>query len=97
MNRKLIAIAALLAAFSAKPASAQVIIQMGAITCGDFLAADPDRQVLVASWVGGYYSASKNLNVFDSRYAKRNADVAIKYCKAHKQDSFLSVVMQTAH
>lgn len=97
MNRKLIAVAALLAAFSAQPASAQVVVQMGAITCEDFLAADPDRQVLIASWVGGYYSASKNLNIFDSSYAKRNADVALKYCKKHKQDSFLSVVMQTAH
>jgi acid stress chaperone HdeB len=97
MNRKLLIAAALLAGFAAKPASAQVMIQMDQITCQQFMDADPDRQLLVASWLGGYYSATKNLNVFDSAYAKRNTDVAMKYCKEHKKDSVLSVVLKTAH
>ena len=97
MNRKFIVAAALVAAFAAKPASAQVVIQMDQITCQQFMDADIDRQLLIGSWVGGYYSGSKNLNVFDTAYAKRNAEVALKYCKEHKADSFMSVVMKTAH
>lgn len=97
MNRKLIVAAALFAAFAATPASAQVVIQMDQITCQQFMDADVDTQLLVGSWIGGYYSASKNLGVFDSAYAKRNIEVAVKYCKEHKADSLLSVVMKTAH
>jgi hypothetical protein len=97
MNRKLLIAAALLAGFAAKPASAQVVIQMDQITCQQFLDADLDRQLLVAAWVGGYYSGSKNLNVFESRYAKRNKAVIFKYCKKHKTDSFLTSFMKVAH
>jgi acid stress chaperone HdeB len=97
MNRKLFVAAALLAAFAVKPASAQVVIQMDQITCRQFLDADPERQILIGSWVGGYYSASKNFNVFQSIYAKRNTEVAVKYCEKHGGDAFLNVWMQTAH
>jgi acid stress chaperone HdeB len=97
MNRKLLVAAALLGAFAIKPASAQVLIQMDQITCQQFLDADLDRQLLIGSWAGGYYSGSKNLNVFQSNYAKRNTDVIVKYCKEHKQDSFLASFMKLAH
>jgi acid stress chaperone HdeB len=97
MNRKILIAAAAIAAISIKPASAQVVIQMGAITCQQFIDADLERKALVASWLGGYYSASKNLNVYESRYAKRNAAVAMKYCKKHKQETVLDAVMKTAH
>jgi acid stress chaperone HdeB len=97
MNHKFFVAAAALAAFSAKPVSAQVVVQMDQITCQQFLDAPIERQILIASWAGGYYSGSKNLNVFESRYAKRNSEVAMKYCRKHKKDSFLSVVMKTAH
>ena len=97
MNRKLLIAAALLAAFAAQPASAQVLINMDQITCQDFLNAPPERQILIASWVGGYYSGSKNLNVFQSAYAKRNTDVIFKYCKEHKKDSFLASFLKVAH
>jgi acid stress chaperone HdeB len=97
MNRKLIAAAAVLAAFAAQPASAQVVIQMAEITCQQFADADPGRQALIASWVSGYTSASKNLIMFDLNYAKRNAEVVLDYCKKHKSESFLAAVEKTAH
>ncbi|MCW2273742.1 hypothetical protein GJ654_17070 [Rhodoblastus acidophilus] len=97
MNRNLFVAVALLAAFAGRPASAQVVLQMDQITCRQFLDADPERQILIGSWVGGYYSASKNLNIFQSIYAKRNTEVAVKYCEKHKDDSFLNVWMKTAH
>ena len=97
MNRKLLIAAALLAAFAARPASAQVVIQMDQITCQQFLDADPERQILIGSWVGGYYSGSKNLNLFQSIYMKRNTDVIFKYCKGHKKESFLASFMKEAH
>jgi hypothetical protein len=97
MNRKLLIAAAVLAAFSARPAFAQVVIQMDQITCQQFLEADPERQLVIGSWAGGYYSGSKNLNLFQSNYAKRNTDVIFKYCKAHKKEAFLASFMKEAH
>jgi acid stress chaperone HdeB len=97
MNRKLIAAAAVLAAFAAKPASAQVVIQMAEITCQQFLDAEPGRQVLIGSWMSGYYSASKNLNMFDVDYAARNAEVVMEFCRKHKSESFMAAVEKTAH
>jgi hypothetical protein len=97
MNSKFLVAAALLAAFAARPASAQVLIQMDQITCQQFLDADPERQILIGSWAGGYYSSSKNLNLFQSDYAKRNTDVIFKYCKAHQKESFLESFLKEAH
>jgi acid stress chaperone HdeB len=97
MNRKLIAAAAVLAGFAAQPASAQVVIQMAEITCQQFVEAEPARQVLIGSWVSGYYSATKNLIMFDVNYAARNAEVVLEYCKKHKSESFLAAVEKTAH
>jgi hypothetical protein len=97
MNRKLLIAAAALAAISAKPALAQVVVQVDRITCGQFLDAPSERQILIGAWAGGYFSGSKNLNVFDSAYAKRNADVIVKHCKEHKKDSFLESFLKLAH
>ena len=97
MNRKLLIAAALLTAVAAKPASAQVVIEMDQITCQQFLDAPLERQILIGSWAGGYYSGSKNLDVFQSNYAKRNSDVIFKYCKQHKKEAFLASFMKEAH
>ncbi|WP_294541455.1 HdeA/HdeB family chaperone [uncultured Rhodoblastus sp.] len=97
MNRKLLIAAAALAAISVKPALAQVVVNMDQITCQQFLDAPPERQALIASWVGGYFSATKNLNLFELRYAKRNTAVIVKYCKKNKKDSFLSSFLKVAH
>lgn len=96
MNRKLIVAGALLAAFAAKTASAQVVIQMAEITCQQFMDADLDRQLLLGSWMSGYYSASRNLSIFEEKYAQRNAKAVIAYCKKHKAQTFMAAVQKTA-
>ncbi|HUO54627.1 MAG TPA: HdeA/HdeB family chaperone [Rhodoblastus sp.] len=95
MKTKLILAAAMLA--FTMPAKAQVVLDMNLITCGQFLSAEPDIQALVASWMGGYFSSSRNLTTVDNRYVKRNHEVIDKYCKAHKSDKLLDVVMKEAH
>ncbi len=75
------------------PAKAQVI-DLSLITCKDLLAADTERQVLIASWMSGYFSASKNLNVLDFRYTERNGRVVSKYCKSHKSDTVMNAMQK---
>jgi acid stress chaperone HdeB len=97
MNRKLLISAALLAVFSASEASAQVVIQMDQVTCKQYMAADPDTQAIIGSWLSGYYSASKNLNVFQSIYFKRNKEKGLAYCKKHKDAPLMGAMEKIAH
>ncbi|UFX47019.1 HdeA family protein [Bradyrhizobium sp. 41S5] len=81
----------------AGPARAQVVLDMSLITCKQLLEADLDRQVLIGSWMGGYFSASKNLNMLDFRYVERNRKVVGNYCKSHKSETVMSAMQRTWH
>jgi acid stress chaperone HdeB len=80
-------------AFSA-PAKAQVVLDLSLITCKQFLASDPERQALIGSWMSGYFSATKNLNILDLRYVERNRKVVGSYCKTHKSDTLMSAMQK---
>ena len=97
MNRKFIFAAAILAGIYSAPASAQVVIDMSLITCEDYASRSPEIKGMIASWMSGYYSASKNLNMLQFDYLKRNTQKVGAYCKKHKDDSLLSVVQKVAH
>ena len=77
----------------ASPARAE-IIDLSLVTCKELLAADRDRQVLISSWMAGYFSASKNLNVVDIRYTERNRRVIGNYCKTHKSDTVMNAMQK---
>ena len=47
------------------PAKAQVVLDLSLITCKQLLDSDAERQALIGSWLSGYFSASKNLNVLE--------------------------------
>jgi acid stress chaperone HdeB len=77
----------------ASPAKAEVI-DLSLVTCKELLAADPERQVLISSWMAGYFSASKNLNVVDFRYTERNRKVIGSYCKTHRSDTVMNAMQK---
>jgi acid stress chaperone HdeB len=76
------------------PARAQVMIDLSLITCKQFLESDPERQALIGSWMSGYFSATKNLDILDFRYVERNRKVVGNYCKAHKPDTVMSAMQK---
>jgi acid stress chaperone HdeB len=96
MRTKVILAAALLGAVSVTPVSAQVILDMSLITCKQFLESPPDRKDLIASWMSGYFSASKNLYLIDFRYVERNEKVVGNYCRKHKAETLMSAVLENA-
>jgi acid stress chaperone HdeB len=97
MKSKVLFAAAMLAAASvSSPVKAQVVVDMSLITCGQFLSYDPERKELVSSWMSGYFSASKNLNMLDFRYVKRNSKVINAYCRGHKGETLMSAVQTKA-
>ena len=75
-------------------ARAQVVVDLSLITCKQLLESDQERQTLISSWMAGYFSASKNLNVVDFRYVKRNGNVIGKYCKTHKSDTVMNAMQK---
>ncbi len=94
MKRHTIAsICVLLIAYIA-PAHAQVVIDLSLITCKQLLESDAERQILISSWMSGYFSATKNLNELDFRYVKRNAKVVGSYCKTHKSDTVMNAMQK---
>jgi acid stress chaperone HdeB len=95
MKTKLVLAAALFAL--TVPAKAQVVLDLSQITCGQFLGMPDADKLLISSWMGGYYSSTKNLTTIDSRYVARNHEVIGKYCAEHKGDKLLAVVLEKAH
>ena len=96
MNRVILIITAALAIASSASARAQVKLDMSLITCNQFLTSEPDRQIMVRSWMSGYFSASKNLSTVDFRYVDRNAKVVGKYCATHKSETLMSAIQKNA-
>jgi acid stress chaperone HdeB len=95
MKTKLIIAAAALA--FTLPAKAQVVLNLGEITCGQFLNTNGADRLLISSWVGGYFSSSRNLTMIQSEYVKRNHKVITEYCEEHKSAKLLESVMKEFH
>jgi acid stress chaperone HdeB len=89
-----LAVFACVIATTTAPATAQVTIDMSLLTCKQLLAADPERQTLISSWMAGYFSGSKNLNVVDFRYTERNRKVVGNYCKIHRSDTVMDAMQK---
>ena len=94
MKRNVIASICLLLLTSSAPAHAQVVIDLSLITCKQLLDSDAERQILVSSWMSGYFSASKNLETLDFRYVERNRRVVGNYCKTHKSETVMSAMQK---
>ena len=94
MKRNAIASICVLLFTSIAPAHAQVVIDLSLITCKQLLESDTERQILISSWMSGYFSATKNLNELDFRYVNRNAKVVGNYCKTHKSDTVMNAMQK---
>ena len=54
MTPKAIATAAFLAALSATPTRAQLVVDMSLISCDQFLKSPQERRDVLSAWMGGY-------------------------------------------
>jgi len=94
MKRTIISCFCVLILTNIIPARAQVVIDLSVLTCKHLLDSDAERQALISSWMGGYFSATKNLSELDIRYVKRNAKVVGSYCKTHKSDTVMNAMQK---
>ncbi|WP_338695676.1 MULTISPECIES: HdeA/HdeB family chaperone [unclassified Bradyrhizobium] len=97
MKRTIISSFCVLILMNITPAHAQVVIDLSVLTCKQLLDSDAERQALISSWMGGYFSATKNLSELDIRYVKRNAKVVGSYCKTHRSDTVMNAMQKNWH
>jgi hypothetical protein len=80
-----------LAAGTAAPARAQMIMDMSKVTCEQLLTASPNA-VEVGIWLSGYYNGLRKNTQLDLNQFKKNADAVVAECRADPKKT----VMQTA-
>ena len=94
MNRTAAAMIAVLAASVAAPARAQMIVDMSLISCDQFLKAPQERKDVLTAWMGGYFSATRNLTTIDARYFARNSQKVANYCKKARNETLMSAIQR---
>ncbi|WP_338833665.1 HdeA/HdeB family chaperone [Bradyrhizobium septentrionale] len=97
MKRTIISSFCVLILTNIMPAHAQVVMDLSVLTCKQLLDSDAERQALISSWMGGYFSATKKLSELDIRYVKRNAKVVGSYCKTHRSDTVMNAMQKNWH
>jgi len=96
MKRKILLSAAILfLAAAPQPSSAQIRLDMNAITCGDWLGYSPANRDFVRSWLSGYYNAAANNNVLDYNRLQRNSAKVEAYCKKHRSDNLPTAIKKS--
>ena len=96
MCRKAAVVVAGLIGLATWPTHAQLNVDMNRLTCRDFLSYDAETKNLVAYWMSGYYSASRNNDVLDFQRLQRNAERVVAYCKKHRSDPLPKAINKNA-
>jgi hypothetical protein len=84
-----------LLAAAPQPSSAQIRLDMNAITCGDWLGYSPANRDFVRFWISGYYNAAANNNVLDYNRLQRNSAKVEAYCKRYKSDNLPTAIKKS--
>jgi len=86
----------ILTASSYGQAKAQVIVEMSALTCRNYLEAPPERQNLITAWMSGYFNAARNMPTVDfGRYATNKRRVE-EHCRAHRDENLMRAIETVA-
>ena len=72
--------------------SAQLMIQMNRITCGDMTAMAPGDQDMVAAWMSGWYNQKLGYTYVDLMAFRQNKANIMKYCASNPKDQLMGVI-----
>lgn len=79
-----------LAAMSAPSVSrAQVVIDMGKVTCGEYLAMTPEGEKVFSAWMSGWFNQKKGFTTVDLDAYARNVANVKKWCASNPKDSVM--------
>ena len=74
----------------------QVKIDMSLITCKQYSSSDAERREFIASWINGYFRASRSQPVFDFQRFANNKKAVETYCKKRGGETLMSAIQNTA-
>ena len=88
--------AAILITGAFNPVKAQLILEMSALTCKDIIEAPPERQILIAAWMSGYFNAERNTPTVDFARFENNKKTVMKYCRGHRNANLMRAIKTVA-
>ena len=78
------------------PAKAQVILEMSALTCKNYMEAPLDQQELIAAWMSGYFNSERNMPTVDFARFATNKKLVAKYCRTHRNTNLMRAIRTAA-
>jgi HdeA/HdeB family len=71
-------------------AKAQVVIDMSAFTCGQYLAMSPEMSTNFSAWMSGWFSYQTRRTVVDAALHQTNIANLKAWCQYHPQESVMA-------
>ena len=91
MKSRLIGAAVAVSLFPAA-AHAQVTVDMGALTCEQYLAMSPSMSRDFSAWVSGWYSYQTRRRVVDILAHRKNIESLKSWCQFRPQESVMAAL-----
>jgi HdeA/HdeB family len=80
---------ALATMFAPSLGHAQVSIDMGRLTCADYLAMSPEGEKVFSAWMSGWFNQKKGYTTVDLEAYARNVANVKKWCASNPKDSVM--------
>jgi hypothetical protein len=78
------------------PVTGQVKVDMSLITCRQLLGLDVEQREMIASWMSGYFRASRTQPIFDFQKFANNKKAVENYCKKFGSETVMSAIQKNA-
>jgi len=88
--KRLIPVAIIIGALSPSLAKAQVDIDMGRVTCGEFLAMPEGQSTVFAAWMSGWIHQKVGRTQVDLTAFQKNIVNVKSWCGSHKTESVMT-------
>ena len=82
--------------FQGDPNRAVVKVEMGQITCREFINYSFDKSEAIGAWMSGYWNAQRNLETLDISRYKANAKRVSNFCKGHPKQTLMATIQRVA-
>jgi|SRR5271165_4895410 len=87
--KKIAIVLALAAMFAPSLSGAQVQIDMGKVTCSEYLAMAPDLQRDFSAWMSGWFNQKKGYTAVEVDAYKKNVANVKSWCASNPKDSVM--------
>ena len=76
------------------PPGGQIKVDMSLVTCKQYLSSDAARREMIASWISGYFLASRSQPIFDFQRFANNKRTVENYCRKRGSETLMSAVQK---